>query len=500
VNLAAGRTDKAVEILERERVANPDTINARIPLAAIYEGKGRHDEAREVVEEILTVNPHLTTATMIPLAPFFTADKAREFKENLRKAGLPDKAPDTRDFKVPGFGEAPAIAVLPFDNLSGNPDQEYFADGIAEDLITRLSTWGTFPVIARNSSFTYKGAPVDVKQVGQELGARYVVEGSVRKAADRIRIAAQLIDAGTDRHVWAETYDRDLRDIFAVQDEITEAIVAGMGTGLLLSETTRAMRKNTQDLSAYDFRMRGLWHHWKYTKEDNARARTFFEKAIELNAGDAVSLGGLAMAHYFNVLYGWSDSPARALEEQFRTAQRCAELDETLPACQVPLGLAYALRDRREEAIGAVTLAVESNPSNTFARGALCYFLGVTGAPDEGIGHCDTALRLNPQGPAVWMTLHIVALGHFGAGRYEKAVQWEQRSLRRRRHYWVAHGTLAASQAYLGQMDEARAALREMVKHNAQVSADGIRRIFTPAHDEYIDRWIEGLRKAGWEG
>ncbi|GAH36078.1 unnamed protein product, partial [marine sediment metagenome] len=185
-----------------------------------------------------------------------------------------DSSPaDLDPLTVPGFGGHPAIAVLPFDNLSGDPEQEYFADGFADELITLLSASREFPVIARNSSFTYKGKPVDVKQVSRELGVRYVVEGSVRKTGDRLRITAQLIDATTGGHLWAETYDRHLRDIFEIQDEITEAIAGSMGYALLLSEARRAIHKEPQNLDAHDCRMRGMWHLYRLTREDNRKAR-----------------------------------------------------------------------------------------------------------------------------------------------------------------------------------------------------------------------------------
>jgi adenylate cyclase len=198
------------------------------------------------------------------------------FEEETRPSDVP--VPGMEELTVPGFGSAPAIAVLPFDNLSGDPEQEYFADGIAEDLITRLSAARRLPVIARNSSFVYKGEPVDVKKVSRELGVRYVVEGSVRRAGDRVRISAQLIDAASGAHVWAETYDRELRDIFAVQDEITESIVGSIHPALATAEMARAVRTKPRDLDAYDHGTRGFWHLSRLTKDDSARARLLFKR------------------------------------------------------------------------------------------------------------------------------------------------------------------------------------------------------------------------------
>ena len=212
-------------------------------------------------------------------APKMAPSASAEAAQATDSSGAPDLDPLT----VPGFEGRPAIAVLPFDNLSGDPEQEYFADGIAEDLITRLSASRWFPVIARNSSFTYKGKAVDVKQVGRELGVRYVVEGSVRKAEDRIRISAQLIDATTGAHVWAETYDRELRDIFGLQDEITQAIVTSMHPELERLEQERAVRRDPVTLDAWDCILRGWWHLWNYTEGGILAAQRSFERAIELD-------------------------------------------------------------------------------------------------------------------------------------------------------------------------------------------------------------------------
>jgi adenylate cyclase len=399
---------------------------------------------------------------------------------------------------VPGFGGRPAIAVLPFDNLSGDPDQEYFADGIAEDLTTRLSRWRYFPVIARNSSFTYKGKPVDVKQVSRELGARYLVEGSVRKAGDRVRINAQLIDAATGAHVWAEAYDRELSDTFAIQDEITEAIVSSMEPALWSSERKRVIRAEPRNLGAYDYAMRGLWHLYKGTAEDNTAARSLFEKATELDPEDPLGFSGLAWAHYLDILFQWTDSPARSLDGQFRAARRCVELDGTLADCHVITAWAFSLAGQREQAIASARLAVELEPSQSYARMALGLFLGLTGEPGEGIAHLERAMRLSPQDPAMNYFLHCIALAHFAAGSFEEAVQWERQSLQRDPDYYIARGTLAASYAHLGELTKAQTALQEMLRRNPEFSPETFQMVFSFADTAVIESWLDGVRKAGW--
>jgi TolB-like protein/Flp pilus assembly protein TadD len=496
VNLAAGRTEQAVEMLERERTANPDSINGRVPLAAIYEGEGRHDEARKLVREILRVNPQLTVEATIQAMALSEA-MTPEFKENLRKAGLPDKAAATQDFTVPGFGTAPAIAVLPFDNLSGDPEQEYFADGIAEDLINRLSTWGVFPVIARNSSFTYKGKAVDVKQVSRELGVRYVVEGSVRKAAERVRITAQLIDATSGHHVWTETYDRELRDIFALQDQITRAIGASMGSGLWEAEEERTARRSAQSVDSYDYTMRGFWHFPGRTKEENRQARMLFQRAAELDPRSALALAGLAYTHVIDIIQQWTDSPRRSVTELDRSARRCISLDDRLSHCQHVMCHAYNLRGHTAKAIAACELAVQLNPSLATAYSLLGATLAIAGQSDEGIEKLETAMRLSPQDSMAWTFFQMMSLAHLGADRYQEAADWAQRSLQLRPDEHNTHALLAISYAHLGRLDEAQAEFGEVLRLQPDYSLAGVEQVFSGADPGFLERVIGGLRKAG---
>jgi TolB-like protein/Tfp pilus assembly protein PilF len=496
VNLAAGRTQMAVELLERERAANSDTINARVPLAAIYEGEGRHDEAREVVREILRVNPNLTVEAVIQ-AMALTAAMAPEFKENLSKAWLPDKGPATQDFTVPGFGGAPAIAVLAFDNLSGDPEQEYFADGIAEDLITRLSSWREFPVIARNSSFTYKGQAVNVEQVGRELGARYVVEGSVRRAGGQVRISAQLIDATTGHHVWAEKYDRELEDIFAVQDEITESIVMSMRPELRRTEWERAVRRPPRDLRAYDLTQRGWWYIAKRTADDNLRARSLFEEAIEQDPFYAEAWSCLALTHGSDVLQQWTNSPARSISEQQRAARRSVSLDPQWAVGYVSLAVAYSWTGHRDEAVASAERAIELDPSMSGAYRILGFLIAAAGRPDDGIAKIETGMRLSPRDPQMWQSFQLSAVAHLLAARFAEAVDAAQRSLQYAPDRHNTRALLAISYAHLGKIDEAQSELREVLRLQPDYSLTGVRQIFAGMDEEFVERLVAGLHKAG---
>ena len=398
---------------------------------------------------------------------------------------------------VPGFEGRPAIAVLPFDNLSGDPEQEYFADGIAEDLITRLSAWRYVPVIARNSSFTYKGKPVDVKQVSRELGVRYVVEGSVRKAAERVRISAQLIDATTGAHVWAETYDRELRDIFALQDEITEAIVAAMHPELWKSEQERAVRRNPQDLTAWDTAQRGWWHLRRFTKDDAAEARLLFQRAIDADPQFAQAFAGLAFTHQIDADQQWSNSPAQSIAELYRAARRAVELDSEDAIANMALGVAHARRGEQDESISAFGFATQLNPAMVDAYRMLGIYLALAGRPDEAIASLEKAMRLSPHDPWGFECFFGMAMAHVAAGRYEDAVDWAQRSRQRKPDYPLAYLAVAGTYVQLDRIDEARSALEEALRLNPAYSVSGLRLPLAGADPALRERIIDALRKAG---
>jgi adenylate cyclase len=407
--------------------------------------------------------------------------------------------PGMDDLTVPGFGDRAAIAVLPFENLSGDPEQEYFVDGIAEDLITRLSTWSRLPVIARNSSFVYRGKSVDVKQVGRELGVRYVVEGSVRKAGKRVRITAQLIDATTGLHLWAEQYDRELEDIFALQDEITQAMVSSISPEFQRSEQERALRREPQNLGAWDISQQGWWHVTRPSRENNLRARSLFERAAQLDPELAQAFAGLAWTHYADLLSQWSEAPARSIEELERAARRSVALDSNEPHAQLVLGHIGALTGKRDQMIAAYSLAVQLDPSFSFGYFSLGMSLARAGRPEEGIENLEKAMRLSPQDSWMWLFFHGVATAHFAAARYEEAVEWSQRSLQRMPGWAVTLSILAASYGHLGRIDEAQSALREVRQLNPEFSLAGLRLFLSAASPDYVERYIDGLRRAGLE-
>jgi adenylate cyclase len=415
-----------------------------------------------------------------------------------KAAGVADEETATADrLTVSGFGGRPAIAVLPFDNMSGDPEQEYFADGIAEDLITHLSAWRRFPVIARNSSFVYKGEAVDVKRVSRELRVRYVVEGSVRKAGDRVRITAQLIDATTGHHVWAERYDRRLDDIFALQDEITQAIVEGIEPSIRGYEPERALQRDPRNLDAWDLAQRGTWHAWRMTREDNELAHQLFERAVKLDPRSVSGFGGLAVTHYMDIFFQWSDSTERSMSELVRTAERAAAIDDKDPYAQIALATAYSMTGPQDKMLAAAERAVELNPSMAMAYFYIGNLLAIVGRAEEAIANLEKGMRLSPRDPVLFGFLSGVAWAHFAAERYEDAVDWAKRSLKHRSDWADALTALAASCAHLGRSDEARAAVDLIMRLHPEYSISTVQLISASASPEFTRRTLDGLRKAG---
>jgi adenylate cyclase len=395
----------------------------------------------------------------------------------------------------------PAVAVLPFDSLSADPEQEYFADGITEDIITGLSYWRWFPVIARNSTFAYKGRAMDVTQVARELGARYVLEGSVRKAGNRVRISAQLIDAPSSHHLWARHYDRDLSDIFALQDEITERIVASIEPELNRAEQERASRKQPESLDAWDHSLRALWHLNRMTKDDNAEACRLLQKAMELDPewGGAVSL--LALCQSFVGWLGWAEEPARqSAGFLLPIATQAVALDEGDWLAHATLGMAYVWARQHERGADELKRAIDLNPSAARAYHFLGFTLAISGRPGDAIAELNTALRLDPSDPLISHTLAALGLSYFLLRKFEDAILFSGKALRADPGNVRAHHRLVASLGHLGRIEEASAALRELLRWQPDFSKGYIDAAYPFKNPEHHDLILEGLRKAGWEG
>ena len=405
-------------------------------------------------------------------------------------------APASEPLALP---DKPSIAVLPFDNMSGEPEQEYFSDGIAEDIITALSRMPWFFVIARNSSFTYKGTAVDVKTVARELGVRYVLEGSVRKAGQRVRITGQLVDAITGNHVWANRYDRELTDIFAVQDEVTEAIVGAVAPEFLSIEAKRAKEKDPAQLDAWDYVMRGRWHLWRLGREDLAKARPLFERAIELAPSGEYGAADLAVIHLFEAYYSWSESRAHSMSEMMRTARMGVAANDHDAWAHSVLGLANLFALNWDEALPPVEHAIQLYPSFAPALGIKCLILACIGQLDAALACYDEASRLSPRDSftPIWLVGRTFAL--FLAERYEEAVESAKQMVRLTPDNPTACRHLASCLGMAGRIEEAREALDMYRRLEPDHTLEDVRGRVPARNPADLDRFIDGLRRAGWE-
>jgi adenylate cyclase len=392
--------------------------------------------------------------------------------------------------------DKPSIAVLPFANMSGDPEQEYFADGITEDIITALSQNRWFFVIARNSTFTYKGRAVDVKQVAREFGVRYVLEGSVRKAGQRVRVTGQLIEAETGNHLWAERFDRDLSDIFSIQDEITERVVAVIEPEMLLVEGKRAARKSSANPDAFDSYMRGLWHFHQLTSEDSRQAVTWLRRAIQLDPTLAQAHAFLARTLNAGIWYGFSEDPERELSEACDTANRAVRLDDRDPYCHYAQCLLSFLTRKYPQALAAAQRAIDLNPNFALGYFALGWVRIYIGHFAEAIDPLLRCTRLNPNDPQLGMFMGIVALAHYHQHNYEEAAHYAERGLRGRRVYFVLR-TYLATLGQLGRTEEAVAVRAEMERMRPSYAAFHWSMTNPYADPAHLAHLVEGLNKAG---
>ena len=372
-------------------------------------------------------------------------------------AGVKQSTTKAVDSAAPlALPDKPSIAVLPFQNMSGDPEQEYFADGMVEDIITELSRIRWLFVIARNSTFTYKGKAVDVKQVARELGVRYVLEGSVRKGGNRVRVTAQLIDPTSGAHIWAERYDRDLNDIFAVQDEITASVAGIIEPALVEAEQHRALRKLPERLDAWEAYQRGVWHFNKYGPEENQTAQTFFRRAIALDPKFAPGHHGYALALQWDIWH-YSSRPFSEVQGVPREEARIAvALDDKDAMAHAVLAHITMWGGEWEAAIAEARTALVLNPNSAFVISMLGCVLGFGGYREEALARLQQAMRASPHDPLTWLWTLWASVMHFYSRQFDAALQKQQQVARLRPGFIPIQITMAASLAHLGRLDEAR--------------------------------------------
>ena len=392
--------------------------------------------------------------------------------------------------------DRPAIAVLPFTNMSGVVEQEYFSDGISEDIITALSKLRWFYVIARNSSFVYKGKSVHLGQIGEELGVGYVVEGSVRRDGDRVRITAQLNDVTTGSHLWAERYDRNIADVFAVQDEITQAIVAAIEPQLYSAENFRSLRKPPGSMDAWDLVMRALSHYWQVTRQDNVAAQALLEQAIAIDPNYGQALGLLAASHVFGAHMGW-EVRAAALVVAERAALAAISADSEDPWAHHALGGVYLINRRFDDCLAEFELALRLNPNFSPARGYYGVALSYCGRWEEGYRAAQHALRLSPRDPFAAIYCGVAAYSQFVGGNYEEAMRLSREGLRHRADFVGAHRVLTAAAALAGHDDIARASLAELRRVQPTISLEWVANEMPFKHAKDRESYLAGFRRAG---
>ena len=400
---------------------------------------------------------------------------------------------------APTFDDRRAIAVLPFANFGGDPEQEFFADGISEDIISLLAGWRAFPVIARNSTFTYKGQTVDIKKVARELGARYVLEGSVRKSGHRVRVTAQLIQADTGHHIIAERYDRDLIDLFKLQDEIVTAIAGAIEPELLKFERDRIADRPQLNEDAYELYQRGVWHHYRHSKEDNAKAQGFFRRARAIDPQYPQATAALAIAVVNAAYLGWAANAESHYAEAFDLAQHAVSLDARYPNAHFAMGLVCMWTRRAERAIAAFREATNLNPSFAAAYVLLGQMYLYAGHSEQTIALAEQGIKLSPQDPRLFIWLAALAGGHYQLRHYEEAVEIGRRAWGLNSNWPAGLRYVAAGLGQLGRIEEAQpavAALRKLDTNLAFVE-EILTRLYTSRAG--VDHFLDGLRKAGFE-
>ena len=420
------------------------------------------------------------------------------------QVGLPAEArpappvevkPEDKRAAPPAMPVKPSIAVLPFANMSGDAEQEYFADGISEDIITALSKLSQLFVIARNSSFTFKGKNVHIGEVGKSLGVRYVLEGSVRKSGNRVRVTAQLIDATTGGHLWAERFDRDLTDIFEVQDDVTTHIVSALALNLNAGDRQSIAAEQTDNLEAYDSFLRGRELWFRTTKNANREAGTLLRRAIELDPRFAPAYAFLGGSYVIDYANGWSASPAQALEEAEKAARHAVHLDERHPYALWALALVCLWARRYDEALSRSEKAIAFNPNFAEGHTARGFILHYVGRSEEAVKSFERAVALEPDFPDIW--LHFRAQAVYQLGRYDEAVGLLKRRILRNPDTDASRVLLAACYGQMGMIDEAREAWREALHVNPAYSLEQRRKVLPYKNPDDFDRVVESLRKAG---
>jgi adenylate cyclase len=469
-------------------------IQALAEPGAVYVSGIVHDQVADRVEyDFEDLGPKELKNIRRPIRVYRMGGESAGQPENLG-AAIPEMSANSSK-----LDDRRAIAVLPFANFSGDPEQEFFVDGITEDIIAMLGGWRAFPVIARASTFTYKGQTVDIREVGRKLGVRYVLEGSVRKSGRRIRVTAQLIQADTGHHLMAERYDRDLTNLFELQDEIVTTIAGAIEPELLKFERDRVASQPQHNEDAYELYQRGLWHHYKHSRDDNLAAQELNRKALGYDPDYSRAIAALAHAICNAGARGWAADPEQSYAEAFALADRAVALDSRDPTARFVLGLAAMHVNQPELAIAQMRQAITLNPSFSAAHVILGQLMNYAGHSEEAIGLIERGMRLSPSDPRLFLSLLALAGAYYQAHRYQQAVAAGRRSWALNKSWPVGLRYVVAGLGQLGRLEDAAAALAELLPIEPSLAyvAEVCRRFYQLP--EPVDHVIEGLRKAGMQ-
>ena len=391
--------------------------------------------------------------------------------------------------------DKPSIAVLPFDNMSGDPEQEFFADGMAEDIITSLSRYRSLFVIARNSTFAYKDTSFNLNEVAKALGVRYLVEGSVRKSGSRIRVTAQLIEGATNIHIWAEKYDRTIEDIFALQDEITEAIVSAISPEIDQAERDRAKRLPPENLDAWELYQRGLWHLYRFTAEDNTEAQALFVRANKIAPDFSPAMSALTHALYYEYMHGYTDkNRSTLLTDAFSLSRNAIAADERDADAHFAIGRILYLKQELEASKAEFETAISLNPNFSHAYLGLGGALVFNGEFSRCIEVCDHALRLSPKDPIHWLFLTVKGMALLCSGEYQLAADALQHATRQPTSAWTAYLVLGSAFGHIGRSEQALVAIDHVLSKKPDLNINHLKEIFPFESIDHFEIVLEGLR------
>jgi len=483
-------------VVEGERLYG-DGVNIAARLEALAEGGGIciAGTAYDQVENKLSLNyEYVGEQTVKNIAKPVRVYRVRPEAEASATDPEEDKGTSPLPTSALPLPEKPSIIVLPFTNMSNDPEQEYFSDGITEDLTTDLSKISGLFVISRNSAFTYKGKVAKAQDISREMGVQYVLEGSVRKAGVRVRISAQLIDATTDHHLWAERYDRDLTDIFELQDAIVRKIVGALAVKLTKGEQESLERLPTGSMEAYDFFLRGQEYYYRSTKEANARARQMWEAAIEVDPNFAGAYAWLGLSYWLDWAAQWNPG-SETLQQRQAAVQKAIALDDTLSVAHSALGRFYLFVKQHALAVMEGERAITLNPNDAEAYANLASTLNFGGRAREALGLIEKAIRLNPRCPAFY--LYVLGQALRLLGRTEEAIATQKRALARSPDFLVSHVSLVVMYSESGREQEARAEAVEVLRIQPHLSLERWQQGLPFKDQGEVERVVTALRKAG---